>query len=269
VLFCEGLLVLVAGPVFHTTRVFAREKAGRTAPLLLLTGADPRAVLSAKVRSVYRALRFAFLPVGATGIVLFLALFGAREGRDRWFVLVFLLGAEAVLFGSALGALLGLVAGLVSRSPTHAWLGLLSAAPSCFLLGPVLAVMGVMASLICPPVALVPFLGAVMALWLATDRERWSPWRLGILLALNVLTVGVCFLLSSWAYRWFTYTMGASSSLCWILFALVGVNATVAASAFLWWRLGLRVFEAGLVRESAMPQWQTVVLGRSESSRRS
>jgi len=240
--FPAAALVAVLAPALYGAMIFAREKAGRTAPALLLTGCPPGRFLWAKVKAVYWLMCWPLLILaGLCGLGAFIAWWGERPWRAGDVLLLLLLW-ELALVGPALSSVAGMVFGLAAGSPTRALLAVLA--------GPVLCVLIARAGFVLAEGTqpwLAPVLVAVPGVWLAARMVRRPtgvrPWQLSLFLGLNLwLMWGFAVLLSEvWGLEG-----------VWLgLFMVVGGNLLAGALGLLWWRLAVRVFERGMSAEVA------------------
>lgn len=246
ILLAEGLIIINLGSVLYGARVFAREKSQRTAQALLLTGRSPKEFFLAKIRAVYWALRYSLVAVAAVTVAMWYV-----SSRQPWSTgeeaFVYLVAIEAVLLAPALSALVGMVFSSVAKSPQQAVQALLLSLVWQWFLGGFLGMFGLLFGVIgsvlfLPLLSVIPSVVALAVFWRA--MRSWTPWRLSVLLALSFLVhtnmvVSVAVLVDS--------VPGASMT----IFVLVVGHAVVGALALMWWRLGLRIFDAGMAEEPA------------------
>jgi len=233
-------LVSALAPAVYGAAFFAREKAGRTAQALLLTGSSPERVLCAKVKALYWLLRWPLIIVGATVLLMlfiFVRLYLFANGE---LVLWLFLLLETLLLGPALAGFAGMVFGVVAGSPVRALGALLASLLWCFLGIEAVAFSGRAAVLGAPYV-----LWALAALWLVVVRARrpetWNSWHLSGLLGLGLWGL--------WSYAFFLREVVAIKGTLLAALFVVGANVLTLGASAVWWRLAHRSFDVGLAGE--------------------
>lgn len=228
-----GLVVLAAVSAFYGAAAFAREKTRRTAEALLLTGHTPIQFYFAKVRALYRALRFSIPAVAAATIAVCV-----WNQYDRVASLVLV---ELALFGPAAALLLAMAFSVAARSTFRALVGLASTA------GWVAAFVGLMVTLMeryrtgdeSPLVWFVIYI--IPTILLLAIPAGWTPGRLGLLLALAVMSAFCLLAAMVDAVEYKGYYWGVVEQLLfWVGSALAWL---VVAG---WTVLGLWLFDEGM-----------------------
>ncbi len=240
VISVEGLAVLVLASLFYGTSVFSRERSSRCAQALLLTGRRPMTFLKSKICATYWALRYSLLLVGAACVVLLFSV-GRYWSWDEEEICVLAIMVQALLFGPALGVIVGMAFGLVAKSPMRAFLGVVGSAVWGVVMVWVFALVSGLFRMrvLLEPEALLGGAVAVTVVLLAGTRN-WKPWRLGLLLALNFYTVIFAIVVAG-------ETFGYNEAL---LFTLLGSGLTWLITAG-WLLMSLRLFGAGMAGEQA------------------
>jgi hypothetical protein len=245
-----GVGVMLFGSALYGARVFSREKSQHTAAALLLTGRPPETFFCAKIKALYWAHRYSFV---ALGLVLATLLFLPQRppgypppGYSRNEYAFFLLACVLLLlFGPGLSALVGMVFGVVSKSPQEAaralflsllWFQLASVA--MLLVQLLNSLLGSIAAVAFSLAAVVGVLAELLK-W----TRRWTPWRMSLILAL-------CFAAFSAGVVFVAALFDELGRVGWV-FALPVAFGLVAGFAHLWWRLGMHVFEEEMAREAA------------------
>jgi len=196
----------------------------------------------AKLRALYWALRYSLVAVAAATVALWYI-----STRQPWSspedVYGYVVALEAVLLAPALAALVGMVFSSVAKSSRQAVQALLLSLVWYWFLGGVLSMLSIPLLMLggrffFPLVSLVPAVVILAVFWRIT--RRWTAWRLSVLLALSLMVYSNG--LMSVAFLTRTSTM--------VPMLLAG-HAIAGALALMWWRLGLRIFDAGMAAEPA------------------
>jgi hypothetical protein len=239
--FLAVALVSVLAPAIYGAAFFAREKAGRTAQALLLTGNPPERILRSKANALYWLLRFPLVIVGVSVCLMVLAFARLDLFANGELLLWLLLLAELLLLGPALAGLAGMVFGVVAASPVRALGALLASLLWCFLGIEAVAFFG-SGGLLGVPYAL----GALAAVWLVAVRARrpetWSSWHFSALLGLTLWAL--------WGYTFFLRSVASLRGAPLAALLVLGGNVLAFGAAAVWWRLALRSFDVGLAGEA-------------------
>ena len=211
VLLSIGLGVMAVQSVFFCAQVFAREKLGRTAQALVLTGVPSRTFLREKIRAMVLAQRGALAATAAVLVAGFVVT-GLVErwrlgGSEYWIVAVIAVCAPVLILGSCIPVM---VLSAAARTPAQTigalLLSLLLQAGSCLTL----------------------VIGGIILTVGAAQKQPWTVWRLAVLLAIT--SIGLRFPLTPLVFLGGPVTAAASV-------VLVGLHG------FLWYHLGVVFFE--------------------------
>ena len=231
-----GIVTLVLQTCLYGASVFSREKARRTAQALLLTGASPARFFWSKVKAVYRALRYSLAAVFIVSVFALAAIGVELDDIDE--VTGSALMMEALFLGPLVGAIIGMTFSVHAKTPSNAVLAFFGSGVWMIILGWLTSIFALFLWDSSPGGFLIIGLVATGAL-LAASWRRWSPWRLGCLLACSayVFGTGLATIVDSLDYLFeFPGVFLAGNLIAW---ALVG----------LWLRIGLGTFNVGLAGE--------------------
>ena len=229
-----GASLLTLNVISGGTGVFAREKHGRTAPFLVLTGRSPNWFYKTKLRVLARATK-PFLILVAAAFIPAIALAVAIEpvSTETVFGLVCMVGIGLLV--PVCMTPTAIVFGVAARSPEQA--------RGVMLVSPVLGAFGSL--FFFPCLFMLPMLGAAVAaciIFVAVNK-KWTAWRVGIVFVLTLLV----FLAFTGAVGMISAMIGATTEHLTPFLALWGM--VVAASGLgalwclFWWRFGLHIFE--------------------------
>ena len=227
-----GIGAISLAAAVYGARVFAREKSHRRAEALLLTGRSAAEMMVAKVRAAYRALWLPLVALSVLGIGLLLVEVRI-SANEVWVALVF---AQLILLGPAAGVIIGMVFGMTARSSGHALLGLCGTVV-WVMVGYLAMILVFTAMSLDSPIGMLLFF-VLAAIAMALLVPRWSPWTLGVLLALAfyvwvVATVSVAIALDRSLSEALIWTVCLSSVLAWLLLGA-------------WFWMGLRLFDQAM-----------------------
>jgi len=219
--------------IYLIVKRFRRSKARRDDAV----SGDRRNPRRQRVRAFLRACWFPLMLVLGLASILMLGVIGHYETHDGE-VIFAIIAAQCVLFGPAVGVIIGMVFSMTARSPSRAGMGIASA----FIWSILFAFAGGIFMMITgsndpqPSLLLVTmFIGLLLAVvW------RWTPVLLGALLG---------------AQFWFMVTVLASMDEAFsgymeetsMLFASILVTAGIT---FLWYIMGARMFDRAMAGEA-------------------
>lgn len=241
----EGLVVLVLGSAFYGAHTFAREKSQRTAQALLLTGRSPRDFFLAKLRALYWALRYSLVAVVVAILASWYTSPARGPGGDTFQYVSML---ETALLGPAAAAIVGMVFSAAATTPRRAvgalllsWLWWIVLATPLSLAWTLWAFVPFSAwrVFIVPLAVSTAALAALLKL-----TRRWKPWRLSLLLALSFIIYSNATTAAS-----VSISMGTAAGLANALVPFAVAHGVAAPLLLVWWRLGLRTFDAGMAQE--------------------
>jgi len=246
------LVIAIAGAAWvtlasglYSVSVFAREKAGKTAAALVLTGCDARTVYKGKIRAIYVSLRYSFLLVLIATIAYTFVSRGSMA--ERMSIVIAILTYAAV--GPAVAALVGMVFSASARSPGGALAGIILSPlfswaisavlslPALFFGGMLMALTGGVFT------SIVMLVTAAIVIWIFLRcGKTWPVWRLSLFLAMtSIVSSGImAALLALLDYIRLDKSPAAVF--------LASVPLYVAMGAFWYW-LGARIFEQSMLRE--------------------
>jgi ABC-type transport system involved in multi-copper enzyme maturation permease subunit len=216
--------------LFYSIRVFAREKEGRTAEALVLTGNAPGAFYLAKLQVILRGLIPSFV-----GIVCLVGLYfyfgGYSNGANSlWLLLIIPVG----LFGPVCAGIVGLSFSAAARSPRQAWVALM-----------VLPFFASFLGCLAFPVILI----AVIVFLTRKSARTWGVWQLSFLL--YATQMGVFFLLSFLMFiPGLVISFVEVGEIWWFAFWVLAVLFVAVAANVFWFILSLRIFERSMLNES-------------------
>ncbi|MFH0964274.1 MAG: hypothetical protein V2A58_09710 [Planctomycetota bacterium] len=232
-----GIAMLILESYLYSASVFSREKARRTAQSLLLTGTPPRRFLWAKIKALYRALRFSFAAVLLLSVFALIAVGVDLDDLDECVGAAFMM--ETLLLGPLVAAIIGMTFSIHAKTPSHAVLSLFASGIWMIVFGWVSAMgASILRSASKPVVFLLAGLLATGALLLAS-RRRWSAWRLSCLLACSAYVFGLALAAADYLLHYDMEALGMF---------IVG-NVMAWALVALWLRIALRTFDDGLAGE--------------------
>ncbi len=244
-----GIVAVTLAAGGYGATPFAREKSRRTAHALLLTGHPPWRFYRAKIRAVYWALRYSFVPVVIVILVWAVKACSPSYGYyDAGEIAVMLVAfLEALFVAPAIAVIVGMVFSSAASTPQRAigtvMLGVLLAVALGFVLGTIWDM--VVGGWWDPGDWFLPLL-VVTVIFIRANRT-WSPLRLSVLFALCL----VLFPSATIVVAEVADDIPGYSTAMEMTFFLVAINVVLGALAALWLVLGLRTFDAGMAGEPA------------------
>jgi len=281
-----AMWVLAVMTFVYATRVFAREKAQRTAHALVLTGHRPLAFYLAKIWSLFWSLRYAYLVIAAL-IVATIVVWPARGtdygvyGAFGWTRIASLV--EGTTLGLLSLALIGMALSAAARSPWQALgvavLAVLGASiatnvisiVTMFFLGPMgmVRMSGSALDLMHVMVLVVPLLlamGGILLLCLLV--KRWNAWLVGLVAALTWMVEGYVQLAVSSLILYRALGAFDEDSLASRAVVMFVISTALTLGLVVFWSLfGLRIFDRCMrgdtgrsPRRPALPTVRPVIL---------